>query len=462
MILLADGPVYLLANVTAVSNAMRSYIVPIMITLSSLASLVCTFFLVNGGIRYATSKGNPERLNDAKKIIRNGLVGLVIVLAAITLTGVLGRAYSGPTSQANPQKFSLQPIEVSKTDNGLVDVLINAILGLLSNVVQSVGQPFVRALSYFVNSTPLMGENPSVFNLWLAIVAITDVMFILTIALLGFHVMSFSTLGLEELDVKRLLPQLVIVFLLANTSIFLIDAVISLSNAMIRALQSGFPSTDIWATLADILKRSSDLTVAVLLVMIAFLVLAVMLLVYYVSRLIALYVGAILSPLVLLLWLMPAFKDFVITALKAYLATVFVIFVHVVILLLASSIFTEILDNPNSKQNTLMALIIGLATMVALLKTQGLMQELSYVASIPQAAREMSGSFIRGLSYVNQDTPSRMNSMRSLSAGRNMSTPNKTRVHLSATNEPSGAHKSPKSSQMIKTKKLESASGGRK
>ena len=385
------------------ANAMQAYVKPAVLTLSALAGTACAFFLVNSAIQYMTSKGDPEKLAHAKKIFKNALIGFVLVLAAATLVSVLSHAYGSPSTAASDKLPTLQAIEPAKTDNGLVDVLINAVVGLLRNVVQSVAKPFLEALSYFLNSTPLMGDNSSVFNLWLAIVGITDVLFVLAVALLGFQVMSFSTFGFEELDIRQLLPQLALVFVLANTSIFVIDSIIGLSNAMIHALQSGFPSTDIWAVLGQITEKSSDLGVAGLLVMVAFLVLAVMLLVYYVGRLISLYLGAILSPLVLLLWLIPAFKDFAITALKTYLTTIFVLFVHVVILLLAASIFTGMLQGDNNGQpNTLMALIVGLATVVALLKTQGFMQELSYAASAPRAARELSGSFMRGVGYMNK------------------------------------------------------------
>ncbi len=405
-----ETPLALFANATAASSAMRSYVTPVVATLCALASLACVIFLVNGGIQYMTSKGSPEKLENAKKIIKNALIGLVLVIAAATLTAILSHAYSRTGATGAEKLPTLQPIQPAKTDNGLVDVLINAVVGLLRTIVQSVGQPFLQALSYFVNSTPLMGDNTSVFNLWLAIVGITDVLFVLAVALLGFHVMSSSTFGFEELEIKQLLPQLALVFLLVNTSIFAIDGVISLSNAMIHALQSGFPGTDVWAVLAEITKKSSDLGVAGLLVMVAFLVLSIMLLVYYVGRLITLYIGAILSPLVLLLWLIPAFKDFAITALKTYLTTIFVLFVHVVILLLAASLFTGMLNGDSSGQpNTLMALIVGLATVVALLRTQGFMQELSYAASTPRAAREMAGSFMRGVSYIDKTTVPRIN-----------------------------------------------------
>lgn len=413
-----DTPLALLANASAASDVMRSYITPTVATLCGLASLACAFFLVNGGIQYMTSSGNPEKLEHAKRIIRNALLGLAMVIAAATLTAILAHAYSS-SGVAVTEKFpSLQPIKPADDGVNLWDVMINAVVGFLRNIVQSVGEPFLKALSYFLNSTPLMGNNSSVFNLWLAVVGITDVLFILVVALVGFHVMSFSTFGFNEIEIKHLLPQFALIFLLINTSIFAIDAVIELSNAMIKALQSGFPSTDVWAVLANITKQSTELGVAGLLIMMAFLVLSVMLLVYYVLRLVTLYLGAILSPLVLLLWLLPAFKDFAITALKTYLTTIFVLFVHVVILLLAASIFTGMVEgNTNEQPNTLMALIVGLATIVALLKTQGFMQELSYAASAPRAARELSGSFIRGVGYMNKTTRTGAKAATSASRG---------------------------------------------
>lgn len=396
-------PLTLLADASAASSVMRSYVTPTVVTLCGLASLACVFFLVMAGIQYMTSSGNPEKLDRAKRITKNAIIGLVLVIAATTLTAILAHAYSSSGSVPTEKFPTLQPLETKSDSISLWDVLIKAVVGLLRNIVESVGEPFLKAISYFINGTPLMAQNSSVFNLWLAMVGISDVLFVLVVALVGFKVMSLSTFGFDDIDIKQLLPQFALVFLLVNTSIFAIDMVIELSNAMIRALQSAFVCTDVWQTLADITKKSSDLGVAGLLVMVAFLVLTVMLLVYYVLRLVTLYIGAILSPVVMLLSLVPGFKDFAITALKTYLTTIFVLFVHVVIMMLASSIFTGMLEgNNNGQPNTLMALIVGLATVVALLRTQGFMQELSYAASAPRAARELSGSFIRGVSYINK------------------------------------------------------------
>lgn len=385
----------------ATTSVMQTYVTPVMSWICGIASLAAVFFLVMGGIHYMTSSGNPEKLEEAKKIVKNALIGLALVIASAALVGILSHAYTSTDNRAIERLPDLQAIQPKDTGASFADAIINAVTGLLRNLIEAVAEPFLNALGYFINFTPLMGNNPSVFNLWLAVVGVTDVLFVLVVALLGFHVMSYASLGFDEIELKSLIPRLAFVFLLINTSIFAIDGVIALSNAMVKAMQSSFATTDIWAVLIKITQQSSTLGVAGLLVMVAFLILVIMLLIYYVGRLISLYIGAILSPIVLLLWLIPAFKDFAQTALKTYLTLIFVLFVHTIILLLAASLFTGMLDgSTNGQPNALMALIVGIATVTALLKTQGFMQELSYAASTPRAAREMATQFTRGVSSV--------------------------------------------------------------
>jgi hypothetical protein len=382
------------------ASVMHSYITPIVGTMVVLASLVCVFFIVNSGFHYLTSSGKPERLEHAKLVLRNALIGLIIVVAAGTLTAVLSHAYGSPGGSVNQQLPVLSAIKPQPVSNGLVDVLIKAITGLLNNIIQSAAQPFLKALAFFTTATPLMAANSSVFNLWLVIVGIADALFVLVVALLGFHVMSYATFGLDELEFKHLLPQLGLVFVLVNSSLFLIDGLISLSNAMIRALDVGFGNVTVWSVLTKIVDQASGLGLATLLIMVAFLVFAVILLVYYVGRIVTLYVGAVLSPLALLLWLIPSFRDFSISAAKVYLTTIFVLFIHVVILQLAASLFSGMAaGSPTQTPDTLMALVVGLATLIALLKTQGVLTQLSYVSVGPKTARKLGSQFINGVSY---------------------------------------------------------------
>jgi hypothetical protein len=245
-----------------------------------------------------------------------------------------------------------------------------------------------------------MAANSGVLNLWLAVVGITDALFVIVIALLGFHVMSFATLGLEEIEFKHMLPRIGLVFLLINTSIFAIDAIISLSNAMISAVNAAYPTKSVWDSLTAVENQQGALGLAALLIMVVFIILAVMLMIYYVLRLVTLYIGAVLSPVVLLLWLVPGFKQFTEAAAKVYLTTIFVLFIHVVILELAASMFAGMLAaSPDQTLNPIMSMIVGVATIMALLKTQSVLSQLTYMSLGPTTAMKLGGMLTNVVGY---------------------------------------------------------------
>lgn len=330
----------LMADSSQAMATMHDYVRQIMQIMTGLAGLASVFFLIYGGFRYMTSRGQPEKLEGAKRILKNALIGLVIVLGAATLTALLSGAMPSSSVPLSSVLPSLQAIEPNDSGNGLVDVVINAITGLLNAIIQAVATPFLAALTFFTTSTPLMSENPSVFNLWLVMVGMTNILFVIVVALIGFQVMSASTFGLDKIEFKHLLPRVGLVFLLVNSSIFLIDGFIRLSNVLILAITQAGGGSTVWSTLTEVVKASGGQGVAALLIMLAFLIFSVILLVYYVGRLVTLFIGAVVSPLVILLWLVPGFRDFSETAMKTYLTTIFVLFIHVVILLLAASLFT--------------------------------------------------------------------------------------------------------------------------
>lgn len=390
-----------MADSSGAVTAMRDYVAPTIRTLAALASIACVFFLINGGYLYMTSAGKPDTLDHAKRVMRNAVLGLVIVLGAATLTSILTTAYGNPAGGTGATVPTLQAIPPQDVGNGLIDVLIKAVTGLLNNIIQAVATPFLGALDFFTKSTPLMAENPSVFNLWLAIVGMTDVLFVIVLALLGFQVMSAATFGFDEIEFKHLLPRIGLVFLLINTSIFAIDGIIELSNALITAIGKVSGASTVWATLTSVVKESGGQGVAALLMMLAFLIFSVLLLVYYVLRLITLFIGAVLSPLVIMVWLIPGFRDFSETAIKTYITTIFTLFVHVVILLLAASLFTGMASvGPNQIPDTLISMVIGLATVLALLKTQGVMMQFSYASMGARNTRKLGGQFMNGVSYM--------------------------------------------------------------
>lgn len=389
------------ADASSAVSVMRDYVGPTIRTLSALAALVCMFFIVNAGYLYLTSRGQPDKLEHAKRVLKGALLGLLIVLAAATLTSILTHAYGQPASGQTASLPNLEAIPPQDIGSGLVDVLIKAVTGFLNALIQAVAAPFLAALTYFTKATPLMAQNPSVFNLWLAIVGITDVLFVIILSLIGFHVMSAASLGLDEIEFKHLLPRIGLVFVLLNSSIFFIDGIIGLSNVLINAIGAVAGASSPWETLTKVVQNTGGQGIAALLLMLAFLIFTVVLLVYYVGRLVTLFIGAVISPLVILIWLVPGFRDFSETAMKTYLTTIFTLFVHVVILQLAASLLTGMAATGASQvPDTLMALVVGLATIMVLLKTQGVMMQFSYVSLGARNARMLGGQFMNGVSYL--------------------------------------------------------------
>jgi hypothetical protein len=170
---------------------------------------------------------------------------------------------------------------------------------------------------------------------------------------------------------------------------------------MIQALQAGFSSSSVWDSLSTVASNSKDLKLAALLIFIVFIILTVILLVYYILRLVTLFIGAVMAPLVLLLWLIPSFKDFASNALRTYLVTIFVLFIHVVILALAASIFGGMTMNDlNRTLDPIMSMLVGVAAILALLKTQGVISQLAFASSGARMVRKLGGQFVNGVSYM--------------------------------------------------------------
>jgi hypothetical protein len=390
-----------LATVTEAISLTHSVIDPIIYSLSAVGGLLCVALLIVSGFHYTTSSGNPEKLDRAKRIIRNSLIGLIIIISAASVTGILSHAYGSQQGISGQHLPSLESVKPDSASLGLVGVLIKAITGVLQSIVDTVGRPFIDALSYFTNSTPLMADNNSVFNVWLITTGIADALFVLVVVLIGFNVMSSSALGFDELDVRHIIPQLAACFVLINSSIFIIDVIIQLSNGLIVALKAGVGEANVWGVLSKVTEQAGATGLATLLIMIVFLVLVFMLLVYYVGRIVTLYLGAVLSPILLLLWLLPSFRDFASNAARTYLATIFVLFIHVVILSLAASIFSILEGTGNNNPDVIMTLIVGMSTLITLIKTQGVLTQLNYASIGPKSLRNLSRQFVNSFNSVN-------------------------------------------------------------
>lgn len=360
----------------------------------AIAAVLCVLVIVFGGFYYMTSAGNPERLVRAKKTLRNAFIGFIVVLAAGSLVAIMQNAYS--TKPIKPVEVSMEQPKATEPSS-LGDVINEAIKNFIQGAVKSIGQPVVDMLKQFTSATPLVAQNGAVFNVWVVMVAIADVLLLLVVALIGFRIMGASLVGLGDVDIRSLVPQAILAFIIANLSIFAIDAIISVSNAMIQALLTGMSNDIIWVALATLIATISSVNIGIILLIAIVIILAVMLLVYYLQRMIVLYVGAVLSPLVVLLWLLPSFRDFAVHAVRMYITTIFVLFVHVSILMLAVALFSSLIQG---KDNAFMTALLGIATLLVLLKTSRTMNQLAMLGAGGQSMRRLGNTFVSGVSYM--------------------------------------------------------------
>jgi len=396
MSVLALLPVAGVGDVTAASNSMQSFVTPLLATLDGIAGLLCTLALIYSGYLFISSSGDAGRLQHAKRMLRNAVVGFVIVLAATAGTAILHHAYTTPAAGSGTTLPNISAVQPQPASGGWSTVLIDALDGFFTDIITSLASPILNGLSKFTESTPLMASQAQIFNMWLVLVGIADVLFTLIVALLGFRVMSTEMFGLGEVELRSMLPQVGLIYLVMNLSIFGIDLIISLSNAIISAIYAGFPGTDIWKALIATGVHASGLPLASLLVFVAFTALAFLLLCYYFERLIILCLGAALSPLVILLWLLPGFRDFVSNLARTYLVVIFVLLVHVVILMIGATFLNSELIGPTGTPNPFADLLVGFAVISTLLATQRFMVQMAIVSSGARSARTLGKQFAAG------------------------------------------------------------------
>jgi hypothetical protein len=379
------------------------------ITFISAAAAV--LFLIKGGYGYITSTGKPEALEDAKKTIKNAVIGLVIVLAAGTIVSLFKNSLNSAAPTGSTGAIALSQIESAQPSEGLVQVLVDAMSGLMQNIIQSGSKPILDGIMNFLTSTPSVLSNSVIVNFWLVTLGIVDSLFVLVVALLGLHLMSASTFGFEETELKVLLPRIGLAFLGANISLFLADYVILTCNTLVSAVLNATGGlNEAWLvnaiTLPNVLSRSDPIITLIFLLL--FLGIAVVLLLMYISRLIIVSLGAVLSPFVFLLWTLPKFSDIAEMAVKTYIVSVFMIFVHVVTIQLAASYLVL----PGQTPNSLISISVAIGLFFMLIKIPSVMMQMVLFTSGSGAVKKIGGQIMNVISSNNSSSQTRATSVR--------------------------------------------------
>jgi hypothetical protein len=234
-------------------------------------------------------------------------------------------------------------------------------------------------------------------NFWLVSLGIVDSLFIIVVALIGLQVMSATSFGFEDIDVKQVLPKVGLAFVGANVSLFLADYAIVACNALVNAVLNNTGGLN-HAWVADAINPTTLLTgttpLITLIFIVIFLIVAIVLLLMYISRLIIISLGAVLSPFIFLLSALPKTADMAEAAIKSYMVTVFTVFVHVVIIQLSASFLTL----PGNSNNSLVSISVAIGLFFVLVKVPSLMMQMVMYTSNNGLIKKIGGQIINVMS----------------------------------------------------------------
>ncbi len=398
----------------AATSAISDYTNSTVIFLTLIAGAAAVFFLIKGGYLYMTSSGKPEVLEQAKRTIKNALVGLILVIAASFVISSLSSILTSSSQVSTTNPIQLSDIPTVKPSDGLSQVLLDAVSALMQNFVQSATQPIVNGVFTFLTSTPDLLTNQVVRTFWLTMLGITDSLFVVVVALLGLHVMSAETFGFEQVELSQLLPRIGLAFLGANVSLFLCDYAIITCNALTKAVINATGGINqAWITNAVTFQNLADTkttSLIILVFLVIFLILVMILLFMYIARLIFISLGAVLSPFIFLLWMLPKFSDFAEIAVKSYLVSVFTIFVHLIVIQLASAFLTI----PQHTNNSLLSIATAIGLFLVLLKIPHMLMQLVFYTSGMRSLGKIGGGIMNILSASNSPSQTRVDTRKEL------------------------------------------------
>lgn len=94
-----DGALDIEEGVTDPNNPVGPYIDKIVKVAAPVAVIACFILLVYGGYLLSSSGGNPDKIQEAKSIITNAIIGLLVVLLSAVLLMIIGSTIGDTTGE---------------------------------------------------------------------------------------------------------------------------------------------------------------------------------------------------------------------------------------------------------------------------------------------------------------------------------------------------------------------------
>ena len=237
--------------------------------------------------------------------------------------------------------------------DGVVSALGRELLGAMRGFIDwALG--FGDSSLNFVTRTPGAGsyESPTVRSLWNFSRAIANAGLALVVMWGGFNVMVRQHIGSPYHGAMELLPRVILAALAVNLTLEFARVLIEVNNAFASAIgQVGLPGYE----QANVAQEG----IALVVVSIAYAVMALLLVFQMLMRLALLDVLIVLSPLMVLLWVLPQTQGWTRWWVHLFPITVFQQVVQLVVLRLGAALMVELV--PGGAADALLTLLLGIA-----------------------------------------------------------------------------------------------------
>ena len=249
--------------------------------------------------------------------------------------------------------------------DGVVSALGRELLGAMRSFIDwALG--FGDSSLNFVTRTPAAGsyESPTVRSLWDFSRAIANAGLAVVVMWGGFNVIVRRHIGSPYHGAMELLPRVILAALAVNLTLEFAGLLIEVNNAFAAAVgQVGLPGYE--------QANAAQEGIALVFVAIAYAVMALLLVFQMLMRLALLDVLIVLSPLMVLCWVLPQTQGWTRWWARLFVITVFQQAVQLVVLRLGAALMVELV--PGGAADALLTLLLGIAIAALTLRVPSLL-----------------------------------------------------------------------------------------
>lgn len=244
----------------------------------------------------------------------------ILIVTLFLLTGLPAFAADNSSQPAQPDNTG-----------ALTKLITEAINGFMSNIIEQGLNPILDFLGRYLFSTPDITAQGGLVGIWKTIRIITNALFILVAIVGAITIASRDHLNIDAYEIRVFAPRLVWGFIVSNLSLYACSFLIELNNGLVRAVTGVGIDVKNLNLFKSIGTFSKTLAMAPFLSLIG-LILLFMVAIIYTIRLGMIWVLTILSPLAFAFWVLPQTQFLMRIWSRAYISTVFVQFLHALIL----------------------------------------------------------------------------------------------------------------------------------